>query len=484
MSKTLPIPRAIIAALKGGAGKTFITVGLIAALKARGLSISVFKKGPDYIDAGWLGLCAGSECYNLDSYLFTEEVVRKSFLQRSIGHDIAIVEGNRGLYDGVDAQGSYSTAELAKLLRTPVILIVDATKMTRTAAALVVGCRALDPTVEIKAVILNRVAGARHERVLREAIEEATSVSVIGSIEKMPMENFPQRHLGLLPLYEHPKAAEFVESAARVVARSIDLDRLIEIACSAEHLVITENTKQIAPSRLDRRSGLRIGVLRDSAFQFYYPENLEELRDAGAELVEISALEPVELPDLDCLYIGGGFPETHSDLLAGNTVFKDSLRKAVAGGLPVYAECGGLMYLSRNLLVDDNVYPMVGVFPVDTVLERRPQGHGYIQAEIVSPNPFYPLGTIVTGHEFHYSYVTRMDVGTADYAFKVLRGHGMDGKRDGICTSNVLGTYVHVHSLGTPLWAQGLLDAAAAYNATRSAMSADRSRLNELKILP
>jgi cobyrinic acid a,c-diamide synthase len=484
MSKTFPIPRAVIAALKGGAGKTFITVGLVAALKARGLSVEVFKKGPDYIDAGWLGLCAGGKCHNLDSYLFSDEIVCTSFLQRSTGRDIAIVEGNRGLFDGVDAQGSYSTAELAKLLRAPVILIVDATKMTRTAAALVVGCRALDPTVDIKAVILNRVAGARHESVLRESIEEAASVPVIGSVKKMPLENFPQRHLGLLPLYEHPKAAEFVESAARVVERSIDLDRLIQIASTAEDLEITENAKQFAPSRLDRGSGLRIGVLKDSAFQFYYPENLEALRVTGAELIEISALEPVGLPDLDCLYIGGGFPETHSDLLAGNAVFKESLRKAVAGGLPVYAECGGLMYLSRNLVVDDNIYPMVGVFPVDTVLERRPQGHGYIRAEVVAPNPFYPLGTIVTGHEFHYSYVTGMDAGTAEYAFKVLRGHGMDGKRDGIRTSNVLGTYIHVHALGTPLWAQGLLAAASRYHSTRADRGACRNRVNDLKVLP
>jgi cobyrinic acid a,c-diamide synthase len=285
MSTTRRVPRAVIAALKGGAGKTFITVGLVAALKARGLSVGVFKKGPDYIDAGWLGLCAGAECYNLDSYLFSEDIVCASFLQRSIGRDIAIVEGNRGLFDGVDAQGNYSTAELAKLLAAPVILIVDATKMTRTAAALVVGCRALDPAVEIKAVILNRVAGARHERVLREAIEGETSIPVIGSVKKMPLESFPQRHLGLLPLYEHPKAAEFVQSAAKVVETSIDLDRLIRFASTAKDMEVAESTARFVPTRSERGSGLRIGVLRDSAFQFYYPENLEALQVTGAELV-------------------------------------------------------------------------------------------------------------------------------------------------------------------------------------------------------
>jgi cobyrinic acid a,c-diamide synthase len=467
MSDTVMIPRIVIAALKGGAGKTLVTMGLVAALKARGRSIAVFKKGPDYIDAGWLGLCAGTDCYNLDSYLFDEKTLRDSFVLRSTGRNISVVEGNRGLFDGVDAQGGYSTAELAKLLKTPVILVVDATKMTRTAAALVLGCTALDPEVDLKAVILNRVAGPRHERVLRESIEDATGVPVIGSVKKMPLESFPQRHLGLLPLYEHPKALEFVESAAEVVGKSVDVDRVMELALKANEFHIGQGMRTSALPRSNRHSGLRIGVLKDSAFQFYYPENIEALAVTGADLIEISALDPKELPDLDCVYIGGGFPETHSERLAENEIFKQSLRKAVERGLPVYAECGGLMYLSQSLRVDDNIYPMVGVFPVETVLERRPQGHGYIRAETVAPNPFYPQGTILTGHEFHYSYIAGMDTNDARYVLKVLRGHGMGSARDGICKANALGTYVHVHALGTPLWAQGILAKAAEFHTAR-----------------
>ena len=308
MSEIHSIPRFVVAALKGGAGKTFLTIGLVAALKVRRFSVGVFKKGPDYIDAGWLGLSGGGDCYNLDSYLFDEKVVLNSFLKRSRGVDVAVVEGNRGLYDGVDAQGSYSTAELAKLLHAPVILVVDATKMTRTAAALVLGCKALDPAVDLRAVILNRVAGPRHERVLRESIEEASSVPVIGSIRKMPLESFPQRHLGLLPLYEHPRAVEFLESAAHVVESSVDMDRLLEIASGAGEMRMNEETEHAPTCRTRIQSDLRIGVLRDSAFQFYYPENIEALGMTGAQLVEISALDPVELPELDALYIGGGFP--------------------------------------------------------------------------------------------------------------------------------------------------------------------------------
>lgn len=451
------IPRLVIAALKGGAGKTFVTIGLVAALRKRGLSLAVFKKGPDYIDAGWLGSAAGSECYNLDPYLFNSEIMRASFVRRSAGKDVAVVEGNRGVFDGVDAEGSYSTAELAKQIKSPVILIADATKVTRTAAALVLGCTALDPQLNLQGVVLNRVGGTRHEGVLRQAIEEATAIPVLGSINKLPLENFPQRHLGLLPLHEHPRAADFIYEAAAVVEQSIEVDRLLAIAHTARQSFVRADWDYSEIQDSTDSPPVRVGILRDSAFQFYYPENLEAFSSNGAQLIEISALAHQELPDLDALYIGGGFPETHAERLAENIVFKQSLQSAVENGLPVYAECGGLMYLSRSLRIDQNIYPMVGIFPVDTVLGRKPQGHGYIRVEVSSPNPFYPVATILTGHEFHYSYVTGIEDSAATYAFRILRGHGMDGSHDGICIYNALGTYVHVHALGEPLWIQGIL---------------------------
>jgi cobyrinic acid a,c-diamide synthase len=459
------VSRIVLAALKGGAGKTFITLGLVAALRKRGLSQAVFKKGPDYIDAGWLGSAAGSDCYNLDSYLFGAEIIQASFVRRSLGKDIAVIEGNRGLFDGVDADGSYSTAELAKLLKAPVILIVDATKVTRTAAALVLGCTGLDSHLNLQGVILNRVAGARHETILRQAIEDATPIPVIGSVNKLPLENFPQRHLGLLPLHEHPRAADFIDQASVVVEESVEVDRILEIADAARASHLEARWDDLECRYPDDLSGIRIGVLKDSAFQFYYPENLEAITRNGARLVEVSALTDQELPRLDGLYIGGGFPETHAQQLAENSTFKLSLKSAVQKGLPVYAECGGLMYLSRSLHIDEKTYPMVGVFPVDSVLERKPQGHGYIRVEVLHPNPFYPLGTVLTGHEFHYSYVTVVDDSTATYAFYVLRGHGIDGKHDGLCVFNALGTYLHVHALGEPLWTKGILKKALEYRA-------------------
>ncbi len=461
---SIHIPRIVVGALKGGAGKTFITVGLAAALRKRGISPAIFKKGPDYIDAAWLGRAAKSPCHTLDAYLFPEKVVLASFLARTVGHEVAVVEGNRGLFDGVDAEGTYSTAELAKLLKAPLVLVLDATKMTRTAAALVMGCRALDADLDLKAVILNRVAGARHDKVLRESIEQSAGVPVIGSVRKLSLESFPQRHLGLLSLYEHPRAGEFIAEAAEVVEECVDLDRLMEIAGTAGDLApLHPATMQAVPA--DAHAGLRIGVLKDSAFQFYYPENLEALQKTGAEILEINALEARELPALDALYIGGGFPETHAERLAENIGFKRSLLSAIEAGLPVYAECGGLMYLSKNLLIDEKTFPMVGVFPADSVLERQPQGHGYLTVEVVSPNPFYPQGTVLTGHEFHYSHVTGLNDRDQNYAFRVLRGHGMDGTRDGICTRNVLATYLHIHALGAPVWAESILNRAMEFRA-------------------
>jgi cobyrinic acid a,c-diamide synthase len=289
----------------------------------------------------------------------------------------------------------------------------------------------------------------------------------LGSFGKLALQQFPQRHLGLLPLFEHPRAQEFLDAAAEAVMLAADLDKIIEIANSALPLeagVPDQPTTQSCPVG----DGLRIGIIRDSAFQFYYPENLEALKALGASLVELSALDPVELPPLDGLYLGGGFPETHAEILADNQIFKNSLMRQVQSDLPVYAECGGLMYLSRSLNVDDKTYPMVGAFPIDVTLHRRPQGHGYIKVEVSQKNPFYPVGTVLTGHEFHYSSVNVEDEDIKlRCCFKVTRGHGFDGERDGICCYNCLGTYVHLHVLGAPSWAVRFVNAAADFAARK-----------------
>ncbi len=475
MTTIYNIPRVVIAALKGGAGKTLITLGLIAALRKRGLRVAAFKKGPDYIDAAWLAMAADSPCHNLDRYLFGAEGVKRSFASNIIGRDIAVLEGNRGLFDGVDAMGTYSTADLARILEAPVVLIVDATKMTRTAAALVLGCQKLERDVRLAGVILNKVAGTRHRTILTEAIEHSVGVPVIGSIHKLMWSRLPQRHLGLLPIFEHPDSNQFVRQTADLIENQINLGAFLNIARVAPPFSATPIDKSVRPNVLPQNPRVTIGVVRDSAFQFYYPENLAALKNHGAELLEVSALKDAALPDVDALYIGGGFPETHADILAANVGFKTSLKRAVEKGLPVYAECGGLMYLCQSLVIDDKAFPMADIFPVQAVLHRNPQGLGYITVKVVRPNPFYPIGKELTGHEFHYSMLSPATCPRCGYVFEVLRGTGVGNQRDGLIYRNALGTYTHLHAIGEEAWARGIVFAARRFAETHAGQGVSQS---------
>jgi cobyrinic acid a,c-diamide synthase len=459
-------PRVVIAGLKGGSGKTTLSLGVIAAWREQGLTIAPFKKGPDYIDAGWLSAAAGRLCYNLDPFLVGNERVRSSFSDHFRDADYAVIEGNRGLYDGMDSAGTFSTAELSKSLKCPVVLIIDCTKATRTVGAMLLGMLKFDRKVKIRGVVLNQVAGSRHEKIIREVIGNYCDVPVLGAIPKLGDALFSERHMGLTPFQEHPDVGKAISLAAEVARKYVDLESLKEIAQSATGAVFQASPGVFPPAA--SHEGPVIGVIRDSAFQFYYPENFEELKRMGARLTEVSALTEKRLPDVDALYIGGGFPETHSIALAENTSFRRSLLKAVEEGLPVYAECGGLMYLGKSLLLDKKRYPMVGVFPITFSLERKPQAHGYTVVEVFKKNPFYPKGTVLKGHEFHYSRV--IEFGERDgvtFSFMMRRGQGIRQKSDGVCYRNVLATYTHLHAYGAPQWAEGLVRKAAAYKQER-----------------
>ncbi len=464
-------PRVVISALRGGSGKTVVSIGVIAALKARGNSVAPFKKGPDYIDAGWLALAAGRPCYNLDSFLLSAETIRRSFCLHSPAAGSAVIEGNRGLYDGIDLDGVTSTAELAKLLQAPVVLCLDCTKSTRTMAAVVTGCIGFDPAVSIRGVILNRVAGARHESILRRSIEHYSGVPVIGAVPKLGREIFPERHMGLVPTPEHGWAADSIRAIARVASQYIDLEAFSRISHSAPSIDpvcgSTPAENRMVSLSASRPRGVRIGLLRDSAFQFYYPENIDALSAAGAETVVASPLVDRDLPEIDALYIGGGFPETHAPELAANTAFSSCLRELVEEGLPVYAECGGLMYLGEALEVGGQRHAMAGVLPVAFALFKRPQAHGYTVLAVEGENPYYPAGTEIRGHEFHYSRVVRWGGRDSDLVFRMRRGVGIHADRDGICYKNVLATYTHIHALGTPDWATSLVRNAAAYRSRK-----------------
>jgi cobyrinic acid a,c-diamide synthase len=459
-------PRLTIAGIGGDTGKTVVSVGLSRVLREHGYKVIPFKKGPDYIDMHWLSLGANHPCYNLDLFFMTDDQILFSFDLNSQKADIAIIEGNRGLYDGMDVEGTVSTAELAKLLQSPVIVIADCTKVTRTVAALVLGCQRLDPEVPIKGVILNKLASLRHETIIRESIERYCSLPVVGAIPRLTNITFPGRHLGLVPPQEHPLAQEAIDQAAETVRRYIDLDKLWEIAHSAPPVKISSKLQipPIPPLVKGDEGGLRIGVIHDSAFQFYYPENIEALRRAGAEILEFSALTDDLPPSIHALYIGGGFPETHANALSANERLRQSIKSAAEKGLPIYAECGGLMYLGEKLIWEGKDYPMVGVFPVVIGVSKKPQGHGYSIFEVDAPNPYFRQGGILRGHEFHYSYIKDTEKnGDVYFAFTMKRGQGIINNKDGMCYKNVLATYSHLHALGTGEWIYGIMNQALAY---------------------
>jgi len=468
-------PRLMIAGTSGDSGKTAVTVGLAGAWSRRGRSVAAFKKGPDYIDAAWLSAASGKAARNLDTFLAAPETIKRSFVHHAIPDGINIIEGNRGLHDGFDAEGTHSSAALSKLIKCPVVLVQDVTKMTRSAAAVVLGTRMLDPEVELAGVILNKIAGPRHEKTVRAAIAKYCGIPVFGALPKLPAEaKILSRHLGLITPREERRRNELVERLAEVIENCVDLDRVLAVAQSAPDIAGAGPAEPLFEPDA-HRARVRVCYLSDAAFSFYYPENLEALTAAGAELVPVSALEARELPECHALYVGGGFPESHATALADNRLFRESLFRAASSGLPIYAECGGLIYLAENLSIEGTDYPMTGVFPLRIGMNIKPQGHGYVRIRVDDENPFFHHGTEIQGHEFHYSYpldlapyddgFANRGTGTEDLdavrtVFEVKRGVGCGGGRDGLLRWNVLGTYTHIHALGCPAWASGLVGAA------------------------
>ncbi|THB78083.1 MAG: hydrogenobyrinic acid a,c-diamide synthase (glutamine-hydrolyzing) [Desulfobulbaceae bacterium] len=443
----------VVAGLSGGSGKSVVSVGITAALQETGNRVTPFKKGPDYIDAGWLHCAAGRSCYNLDPFLVGEEQILHSFHSRSVDSDYAIVEGNRGLYDGVTATGGYSTAELSITLGLPILLVVNCTKTTRTIAALVLGCMKLDPRVSICGVVLNQIATNRQEKVITEAIEHYCGVPVLGAIRRMKKDIFPMRHLGMVPHQEYDNSNDAVKLLAQKVYESVDLDRVID--CMAPVPLPEAVASESHASTREER--LKIGFIQDAAFQFYYQENLDALEQNGARLIPVNALEDKRLPDLDGLYIGGGFPETSARELSLNRSFRESLKDKIESGLPVYAECGGLIFLGESITLDEQRYPLVGIFQVDFGMEEKPQAHGYSIFNVASENPFYPVGSEVKGHEFRYSSILHHSKETTHLTLQMKRGTGFVDKKDGLVYKNVLALYTHIHAEGTPEWAEGFM---------------------------
>lgn len=450
------MPHFLISAAHKSSGKTTLTLGLCAAFTARNRVVQPFKKGPDYIDPLWLSQAANRPCHNLDFYTMTPCEIQNTVARYSQSVDLSVIEGNMAFYDGIDLEGSNSNAALAELLGSPVILILDAQGMTRSIAPLILGYQAFDKNVYFSGVILNKVGGGRHEEKLRTAIEYYTNVPVLGAIHRDERLLIEERHLGLIPNHETEQAQKKIKMIAEIIAQQVDLDEILRIAQDAKQILHPARSSHPPVTDLNNGSKVKIGVVRDVAFGFYYPGDLAALESAGAELVFIDALHDSHLPPVDGLFIGGGFPETQMEVLANNTSLKQEIRQAIEQDKPVYAECGGLIYLSRHLTWREKTCEMIGVLPFDTVIEERPQGRGYMHLRETS----HALWPQITGqatdfhaHEFHYSKAINVPADLS-FAYEVLRGEGIDGRHDGIIYKNTLACYAHLRDVENNHWTQ------------------------------
>lgn len=471
------IPRLVIAAPQGRSGKTTVSLGLCTAFTGQGIAVQPFKKGPDYIDPSWLSAAAGRPCRTLDPFIMPGEGALRAAFVSGVGDcELGLIEANHGLFDSSTAapdepdEGQGSAAALARVLQAPILLVINAARMGRSAAALVRGYQTFEPDTPIAGVILNNVAQGRHQAKLRAAIERYCGLPVLGALPRSAELEIPDRHLGLIPQGENAALHPALGACRRAAEAYLDLDRILAIARSAPALDgLDILTKQDFPSDALPGSRPRIGVGRDRAFSFYYPENLEALQQSGAELVDFSPLDDPCLPEVDVLYLGGGFPEIFLDELQANLGMRKSIRQAAQRGMPIYAECGGLMYLAQRIRWGDKTAEMAGVLPIEVELLAKPQGHGYVLAEIQAENPIFPLGARLRGHEFHHSRLVASS--ELPCAYHLARGSGVHGNTpgaphlDGLVWENVLAAYTHLHAAGAPEWAPGMVAAARLFAA-------------------
>lgn len=444
-------PRFMIAAAHKSSGKTVVSAGLAAAFRAAGDDIATFKKGPDYIDPMWLAAASGRPCYNLDFNAMQRTAIAPFLAGRARG--LSLIEANKGLYDGVEPDGSDSNAALAKLLDLPVVLVIDTAGMTRGIAPLLMGYQAFDRGVNIAGVILNKVGGVRHEGKLRAAVETYTGLPVLGAVRRDAGLEIGERHLGLTTPGELGTRDEIIARLGAVMRDQVDLEALRRVAASAPPL----QARPLAKPAARPGEGLRIGIARDAAFGFYYPDDLEAFEAAGATLIPVDMTRDTALPEIDGLFIGGGFPEMRAAELSANTGMRASVRAALDAGMPAYAECGGLMYLSQSIDWNGESQPMVGFIPGRSVMHRTPQGRGYVRYDCTDANPWGSAGRGIRAHEFHYASLDGLPEGLT-WARQIRRGHGTDGTRDAIVIGNTVAGFIHLRNTGDAPWVLGFLD--------------------------
>ena len=453
-----PGPRClVIAGSHSGVGKTTICLGLMAAFKKRGLKVQGFKVGPDFIDPGHHSRLLGTVSRNLDGWMLSKEYNLTTFCQSMCGKDLAIVEGVMGLFDGYDGRSEVgSTAQMAKWLNCPVILVVDASSMARSIAALVHGFQTFDPDLRLEGVIANRVGSQTHAQFLSEAMESIPNIAFLGGLPRAEEINIPERHLGLITSDEDPYPTDLFDKLASLMEEHLELDKLYGLP----------------PCRVDRKkillpkasqSGLRLGVARDEAFCFYYQDNLDLLAHFGADLCFFSPVRDSQLPpDLSGLYLGGGYPELFARELGENHSLKIEILAAAQGGMPLFAECGGFMYLSRSIEVEHRDYPMVGLYPFRTRMLSRRKALGYREVVLKKDSLLGPKGLRARGHEFHYSELIKGTVENADL-YQVGNRKGVEVGPDGFMAYNTLGGYIHFHFGSNPEMAANFVESCREY---------------------
>jgi len=451
------VARLVIAGTASGVGKTTVTVGLARALLARGLRVAVFKCGPDYLDPTYHARAVDGVSHNLDGWMMGRAAVAQTFARASRGADVALIEGVMGLYDGVSPTGDQgSTAELARWLAAPVVLVCDASGMARSLAALARGFTAFDPALDVAGVICNRVGSRGHLDLLRTATEG--DPRVLGGLPKEPALAFPERHLGLRTA---DRAAIPDAQLAAWGARAedwVDVDALLAAARRAGPIPEVEPVEPALATRC------RIGVALDAAFHFYYDDNLRRLEQLGAELVRFSPIGDGQLPAVDGLYLGGGYPEVHAEALAANRAMRAQIAAFAAGGGPIYAECGGLMYLAREIqTLDGQRHPMVGVIPGRAEMQPKLAALGYVEVETQAPSVLGGAGLRFRGHQFRYSELRLDEAGPGvAHAYTLRRRRGGEVQAEGYQVGATLASYVHAHWASNPLAARGFVAACAA----------------------
>ncbi len=442
----------LISSTKKSSGKTILSIGLSSIFNNK--KLAVFKKGPDYIDPLWISKAAKKPCYNLDFNTMTSNDIKNLYMEKSYKSNISIIEANKGLFDGVRLDGKDSNAELSKLLSLEVILLIDCIGITRGIAPLINGYRDFDKKIKYKGIILNNIKSDRHETKILNAIKEYSDFCVLGSIHSNNDLAISEQHQGLIPEFSSRQSNKIIQKIKKIIKSSVDIDSLLDKRLLKNNAAKAYSKKDIGHN--NKYSNISIGIIRDEAFGFYYPDDIERFKYYGVKIKWIDSIRDKSLPHIDALFLGGGFPELNLSRLSKNKKFIKSIKLFIEKNKPMYAECGGLMYLCNTISINNKSHKMSGIIDADVTMNEKPIGRGYVNLSVTKHHPWLKNSKIVNAHEFHYSSI-KTNKKKYKYGFKVTRGYGVNGKSDGILYKNLVACYSHLRSTKKNNWIEQFL---------------------------